>query len=248
MVNFLVRRVIINPSKKKGNQPCVCVCGYEKTQTTGQFRRNICRGVVRHRRARCALWFSQETTGSWSPPVSDEPADHGACFRQGSCILKTCIQPRKRGEIIWRPVTFRSTTRQTHMVFQGRSRPSNARSNTVNPLVITSLKPIFLWHKASDWPTLVSAKLLSFPKRDLSQMRGSVRPHEPVRKALLRSGAKLISANSVSAKRRQTHWRMNYWNDWEKFSRMERQKCWCFSSSSETNIRQQKQPFTAHSL
>lgn len=153
-----------------------------------------------------------------------------------------------RGEITWHPATFRSTACQTHIVFQRRSRPSKARSNTLNPLVITSLKPTFLWHKASDWPTLVSAKLLSFPKRDLFQMRGSVRPYEPVRKALLRSRAKLNSANFVSAKKRQAQWKGNYWSDLKKFSRMERQKCWCFNSSGEANIRQQKQPFTVHSL
>lgn len=42
---------------------------------------------------------------------------------------------------------------------------------------------------------LSSVKPLSFPKLDLFQMRGSVKPYEPVRKALLHVREKLISAN-----------------------------------------------------
>lgn len=65
-------------------------------------------------------------------------------------------------------------------------------------------------------PDLGSVKPLGFPKLDLFQMRGSVKPYEPVKKALLCSRVKLISAKFVSAKETNTK---------EKFNRTERQKC-----------------------
>lgn len=61
----------------------------------------------------------------------------------------------------------------------------------LNPLAITSLNPHFYDTRQVTGLTLGSVKLLSFPKLDLFQMRGSVKPYELVRKALLRSRAKM---------------------------------------------------------
>ena len=94
------------------------------------------------------------------------------------------------GKIICCPVTFHSATCQNHIVFQERLGTGNMWSNTLKPLAITSPQPTFLWHKASDrltldlWNSSVSQSWICF------QMRGSVKPYEPVRKAMLCSGAR----------------------------------------------------------